>query len=408
MAVFGVFFMSERDVDGAMGARETADARRGDGETDARFMREALALARRGLGSTRPNPMVGAVIVREGEIIGRGWHERYGGPHAEVNAIADARNRGDADFSGTTIYVTLEPCAHFGKTPPCADLVVATGIGRVVCGMVDPNPLVAGRGIDILRRAGVSASVGILERECRELNRGFVKRVTAALPYVTLKSAVSLDGKIATSTGESKWITGEAARADAHLLRAECSAILTGIGTVLADDPLLTPRGSVHPALPPARVVADTKLRIPLSARLVATANEGPVIVAVGSETLAKASREASDKKRELETSGVRVVSVPERAGRIDLKELAILLAKEGLDSVLIEAGGTLAWAALEAGIVDRVRYYVAPVILGGNGLSAAAGTGARTIADAPRLSAIRTRMAGDDLVVEGDLCSPA
>ncbi len=400
--------MSDSFIDGASGARKTYADNSGDGEIDARFMREALALARRGLGSTRPNPMVGAVIVRSGEIVGRGWHERSGGPHAEVNAIADAKNRGVTDFSDTTVYVTLEPCAHFGKTPPCADLVVATGIGRVVCGMVDPNPLVAGRGIDIIRRAGLTVSVGILEAECRKLNRGFVKRFASGLPYVTLKSAVSLDGKIATFSGESKWITGEAARADAHLLRAECAAILTGIGTVLADDPLLTPRGFVLPAPPPTRVVADTRLRMPLTSRLVATANEAPVIVAVGAETLAAASREISEKKAALEATGVRVVPVPERAGRIDLKELALLLAKEGLDDVLIEAGGPLAWAALEAGIVDRVRYYVAPVILGGTGLSAAAGAGARTIADAPRISGMRTRMAGDDLVVEGDLCSPA
>ncbi len=400
--------MSGSFIDDASGARKTYDENCGDGETDVRFMREALALARRGLGSTRPNPMVGAVIVRSGEIVGRGWHERSGGPHAEVNAIADAKSRGISDFTDATLYVTLEPCAHFGKTPPCADLVVATGIGRVVCAMIDPNPLVAGRGIDVLRRAGVSVSVGIIERECRELNRGFVKRVTTGLPYVTLKSAVSLDGKIATSSGESQWITGEAARADAHLLRAECSAILTGIGTVLSDDPLLTPRGPVLPAIPPTRVVADTRLRIPLSSRLVASANEAPVIVVAGAETLAASGRETSEKRTALGAAGVRVVPVPERAGRLDLKELALLLAKEGLDSVLVEAGGTLAWAALEAGIVDRVRYYVAPVILGGIGLSAAAGAGARTIADAPRMSGIRTRMAGDDLVVEGDLCSPA
>lgn len=377
-------------------------------DEDERFMREALELARRGAGTARPNPMVGAVIVMDGKAVGRGWHERCGQPHAEVNAFASARAAGVERFSGATLYVTLEPCCHTGRTPPCVDLVIASGVSRVVCAMEDPNPLVAGKGFKALKAAGIEVSVGVLERESRALNRAFVKHITTGLPFVILKSALSLDGKIATAQGESKWISCEESRAEVHRLRAECAAVMTGIGTVLADDPLLTARGEGAQPAQGARIVVDTNLRIPLSSRIVATAREAPVIVAASSRAIEWADGATRAKLAALEAAGVRVMPIAERAGKVDLPALMRALGEDGIDSVLLEAGGTLAWGALEAGIVDRVRYYLAPTLIGGEGARGAlGGKGAATLAAAPRLKNVETRTVGCDLAVEGDVCLP-
>lgn len=377
-------------------------------DDDERFMREALELARRGAGTARPNPMVGAVIVIDGKIVGRGWHERCGQPHAEVNAFASARAAGVERFSGSTLYVTLEPCCHTGRTPPCVDLVIASGVSRVVCAMEDPNPLVAGKGFQALKKAGIEVSVGVLERESRALNRAFIKHITTGLPYVILKSALSLDGKIATAQGESKWISCEESRAEVHRLRAECAAVMTGIGTVLADDPLLTARYEGAQSAQVTRIVVDTNLRIPLSSRIALTARETPAIVAVSARTVECADGAMRAKLAALEAAGVRVMPIAEREGKVDLAALARALGEDGIDSILLEAGGNLAWGALEAGIVDRVRYYLAPTLIGGESARGAlAGKGAASLAAAPRLANVETRAVGRDIAVEGDVCLP-
>jgi diaminohydroxyphosphoribosylaminopyrimidine deaminase/5-amino-6-(5-phosphoribosylamino)uracil reductase len=395
MAVSGVFFMPM-----------TIKRESGAESVDEKFMREALCLAERGEGFTRPNPMVGAIVVRSGEVIGRGWHEKCGGPHAEVNAIKAASETGSV--SGTTLYVTLEPCCHTGRTPPCVDLIIASGIAHVVCAMEDPNPLVAGKGITALKAAGIEVSVGTLERESRALNRAFVKHITTGLPYVILKSAISLDGKIATASGESKWISCEESREDAHALRARVSAIMTGIGTVLADDPLLSARPAGGARAQPRRIIVDTNLKIPLGSNIVASSREITTIIAIGAQTASSVDPEIRTKLAALEAAGVRIIPVSERDGRVDLALLEAILGKDGIDSLLIESGGTLAWGALEAGIVDRVRFYIAPVIIGGaRAPGAIGGTGAESLAQAPSLANTETRMVGRDIVIEGDLCLP-
>lgn len=362
-----------------------------------RYMREALALAANGRGHARPNPLVGAVLVSAERVIGRGFHAFFGGPHAEIRAIEDARANGFADLSDSTLYVNLEPCCHVGKTPPCADRLIAERIPRVVVGMIDPNPLVAGKGVAALRSAGIEVTVGVLEDECREMNRAFCKFVSTGLPYVLLKAGMSLDGKTATSSGESKWITSEESRLDARRLRAEFAAVLCGVGTVRADDPMLTPR-SLN-AKNPVRVVVDSNLSIPRDSKIVASARAIPTIVATAS----------GDDARELEAAGISIVRVPGADGRVDLAALMRELGRAGIDSVLVEGGAEIAHSALACGIVDRIRYYVAPLILGGtDARPAVGGAGFPAISSAPRLGPLTAERLGSDLVVEADVCSPA
>ena len=373
------------------------------------IMREALDLARRGAGRVHPNPMVGAVLIRGDAVIGRGWHARCGGPHAEVNAIGDAREAGHKDLSDATLYVTLEPCCHTGRTPPCTELIIATGIRTVVCAMRDPNPLVGGKGIARLRAEGITVIDGVLEGESRALNRAFIKYITTKKPFVLLKSAMSLDGKIATSTGESQWISCAASRADVHRLRSEFTAVMAGIGTVLADDPLLTARPGGADTPQPVRIIADSNLRIPLDSRIVKSARAPRTIVACCAETLARdPSGEIANKAAALKAAGIEILPIREQDGRLDLANLAVQLGKMEIDSVLLEAGGTLAEGALKAGIVDRARFYVAPFIIGGErAKSAIAGAGVATLAEAWRVSDPTVERSGVDLVVEGDICLP-
>ena len=282
-------------------------------DPDEQFMKKALRLAARGAGMTSPNPLVGAVVVKDGVVVGKGYHQALGGPHAEVNAIADA----GAAAKGATLYVTLEPCNHYGLTPPCTKAVVDAGIARVVFGMGDPNPDVAGGGAERLRRAGIEVKGGILERECRELNQSFIKYVTTGLPYVMLKAAATLDGFIATSAGESKWITSELSRQFAHRLRSHADGILVGIGTVIADDPLLTVRlhGKKN-RRQPVRIVLDSELKIPLDSQLVRTASAGPVWVVC--------RRDASvSRQRTLGSAGIHVIRVPSGRFRCGFAESA-------------------------------------------------------------------------------------
>lgn len=321
---------------------------------DARHMARALGLARRGLYTTDPNPRVGCVIVRGGIVVGEGWHARAGGPHAEIHALEGAGGRA----RGADVYLTLEPCAHHGKTPPCVDALIAAGVGRVIAGMRDPNPRVDGGGFAALDRAGIAWSVGLLEEQARALNPGFVQRMTRGRPFVRVKLAASLDGRTALATGESRWITGEAARADVQRLRARSSAVLTGIGTVLADDPALTVR-AFDIGRQPIRVVLDSRLRMSPQAQM----------LGLPGKTWVFAAAVEPQRRRALEQAGAEVlVSATDPAGRIDLARVLGLLADREVNEVLVEAGGKLCGSLLETGLVDELVLYLAPHLLGDGG----------------------------------------
>lgn len=357
--------------------------------SDLAHMRAALVLARRGLGNTWPNPAVGCVIVGDGRVVGRGWTQPGGRPHAEAEALA----RAGAAARGGTAYVTLEPCSHHGKTPPCADALIAAGIARVVAAIEDPDPRVSGRGLARLRAAGISVETGLCAAAAGELNAGFFSRVRQGRPLVTLKLATSLDARIATATGESRWITGTAARARAHALRATHDAVLVGTGTALADDPQLTCRlpGLEHRS--PLRIVLDRNLRLPPTLHLFAEARGTPTWVA----TLPSddAARRAA-----LADQGVRIIDAqPNAAGGIDLIALLQRLGGEGLTRLLVEGGGTLAAALLRAGMVDRLVWMRAPVVIGGDGIPAIAALALDALAAAPRLALISREIAGGDVI---------
>lgn len=312
-------------------------------------MAHALALAARGLETTTPNPRVGCVLVRDGQRVGEGWHQRAGEPHAEVHAL---RMAGGA-ARGATAYVTLEPCSHFGRTPPCADALISAGVTRVVAAMQDPNPLVAGKGLARLQAAGIATAYGLLEDEARELNIGFVSRMRHGRPWVRLKAASTLDGKTALHNGVSQWITGAEARRDGHRWRARACAILTGIGTVKTDDPQLTVRD--HPCTrQPLRVLVDARLEVPPQARLLQGA---PVLIATAST--------AEERIASLQAAGHAVIVVADQAGRVDLPRLMQTLGARGINEVHVEAGQGLNGALLQAGCVDELLLYLAPLLVG-------------------------------------------
>ncbi len=313
------------------------------------MMARALQLAERGLWTTSPNPRVGCVLVREGEIVGKGWHERAGEPHAEVHALRAAGELA----RGATAYVTLEPCSHHGRTPPCAEALIGAGVSRVVAAMRDPNPLVAGNGLAMLQAAGIETACGLLENEARELNIGFVARMTRGRPWLRLKAAASLDGKTALNNGTSQWITGPEARRDGHRWRARACAILTGIGTVRDDDPQLSVR-EVDTPRQPLRVVVDSKLEIPLTAKIL---RGGPVLVAAA----------VDDEKRanSLRATGAEVVVLPNPHGKVELSALLEELGRRGINEVHVEAGFKLNGSLLREGLVDELLLYLAPCLIG-------------------------------------------
>lgn len=369
-------------------------------EADERFMARAVELARRGAGWTSPNPLVGAVIVRDGRIIGEGWHHRFGGPHAEREALAACSE----SPAGATAYVTLEPCCHTGKTPPCTEALIEAGIARVVVGVLDPNPLVAGRGNEALRRAGIEVAVGVLEPSCRAVNEPFLHAMEQRRPLVIAKYAMTLDGKVATREGLSRWVTGEAVRRRVHEDRHRHAGVMVGIGTALADDPLLTCRLDGREVSQPARVVVDAAARLPLESQLVRTASEAPVIVAVAEGALLA-------RRNALAERGCAVVAVPAREGRVDPRILMELLWQRfSLDSLIVEGGPTLLGSLFDEGLVDRVQAYIAPKIFGGlEALGPVAGRGVGDPADAPVLSEVSLQMMGGDVLLEGRLqpCLP-
>ncbi len=359
--------------------------------TDELFMNEALLEAEKGRGFVSPNPMVGALIVKEGRIIGKGYHKQYGGLHAERNALASCTESPE----GATMYVTLEPCCHYGKTPPCTDAIIENRIAAVVCASLDPNPLVAGKGIVTLKQHGIDVKVGVLEKESKKLNEVFFHYITTGTPFVVMKYAMTLDGKIATASGKSRWITGEAAREHAHRSRHNYRAIMVGSGTVLEDDPLLTSR--VEGGRDPIRIICDTRLRTPLESKIVQTANEVETIVATAS----------NDKRKiqELKEKGIEVLSLTEKNGHIDLIELMDILGEKKIDSILLEGGATLHAAALESGIVNKVQAYIAPKIFGGTtAKSPVGGAGADEPEQAWLVQNRVLTVLGEDILLEYDL----
>lgn len=357
--------------------------------SDEAYMDLALKLAERGRGWASPNPMVGAVIVKEGRILGQGYHARCGDLHAERAALAACTE----DPRGATLYVTLEPCCHHGRQPPCTEAILAAGIRRVVVGSGDPNPKVAGKGLAMLRAAGVEVREHVAEAACTRLNQVFFHYIRTGLPYVVLKYAMSLDGKIASYTGASQWITGEEARQHVHKLRGTYRAILVGVGTVLADDPLLTCR--IEGGRDPLRVICDSRLRTPFTARVIQTAREVPTLLATCETDAERLAR--------YEQYGVQVVSLPAVEGRVSLLSLLRYLGKAQVDSVLVEGGGTLHWSMLAEGLVHKVVAYVAPLLLGGAGaVSPVEGVGFPHPDAALRLHTPTVTRLGEDFLVEG------
>jgi len=358
---------------------------------DLLHMRAALALARRGLGNAWPNPAVGCVLVKDGRVIGRGWTQPGGRPHAETEAL---RRAGDAAH-GATAYVTLEPCSHHGRTPPCCEALAEAGITRVVMAMRDPDPRVNGRGLAMLRGAGIAVEEGLSAAEARALNAGFFRRIQAGMPVVTLKLASTLDGRIATASGESRWITGEAARREVHALRARHDAILVGSGTVLADDPDLTCRIPGMERVPMLRVVADARLRTPPSARLVQSAGAAPVLIitAPGHPPAVQAP---------FMEAGADIVTVPAHAaGGLDLPSLLRALGRRGVTRVLAEGGAGLAAALLRQGLVDRLAWFHTPAVMGGDGHPATEGLRLAALSAMPRFRRTAQRVLGDDMFSE-------
>lgn len=355
-------------------------------------MRRAIELARGGTGWTNPNPLVGAVIVKDGKVIGEGFHERCGQAHAERNALADCARRGE-DPSGATLFVTLEPCCHTGKQPPCTEAVIQAGIAHVVVGSRDPNPLVAGKGNALLREAGIQVTEDFMRVECDELNPVFFHHIQTKRPYVVAKWAMTVDGKIATCTGDACWISNDQSRADAHELRHRLAAIMVGVGTAKADDPMLTVRrAGGQPGNQPLRVVVDSRLSIPRDGNLVKTVREHALLVAT-------AQPDDCEDARELRELGASVVSLPDGDGHVDLAALMAHLGASGVDSLLVEGGGTLHEAMFRAGLVNELVVYVAPKIAGGAGaVSPVEGQGVSAMADAIALCAPEIERVGCDV----------
>ena len=362
-----------------------------DMEQDRQYMKMALELAQKGMGFTAPNPMVGAVIVKNGRIIGQGYHRKYGELHAEREALAVCTE----EPKGASINVTLEPCCHYGKQPPCVNAILEAGIRRVIIGSSDPNPLVAGKGIRILKDHGIEVTENILKEECDKLNEAFFYYIQNKKPYVVMKYAMTMDGKIAAYTGESKWVTGEAARIHVQEQRLKYTGIMVGVGTVLADDPMLTCR--LENSRNPVRIICDSHLRTPLTSKIVRTAETIPTILASSSKD--------QQKIKNYEELGCQVLYVPEKNGHIDLNRLMELLGAAKIDSILLEGGGSLNWSALESGIVQKVQTYIAPKLFGGEeAKTPVEGKGFPDPASAVLLKNSEIIRLGDDFLIESEV----
>ena len=373
-------------------------------QQDIEYMQRAIALAKKGAGFVNPNPMVGCVVVKDNEIIAEGYHEYYGGLHAERNALTNT----SADCKDATLYVTLEPCCHHGKTPPCTDIIIEKGIKKVVVGLLDPNPLVSGKGISILQNAGIEVVTGVEVDKIKELNKVFLKYIKTKRPYVILKTAMTLDGKIASYTGDSKWITNDKSRQLVHKLRSEMMGIMAGIGTVKADNPMLNCRlegqqttdnrqqTSIHQ---PIRIIVDTKASISLDSNIVKTANEYRTILAVGQQSTVNSQQ---SKINELESFNVEILQCEEKDGRVDINDLMIKLGEKGVDSLLLEGGSCLNAAFLEAGCVDEVYAFIAPKIIGGeHSKSPIGGKGIELMKDAITFDKVEIEQIENDILIK-------
>jgi len=355
-------------------------------------MRLAISLAKNGYGAVNPNPAVGAVIMKNGKIIGKGYHEKYGSPHAEKNALDSCSE----PAQGSTIYVTLEPCCHHGKTPPCTDAIIQSGVKSVVIGASDPNPLVAGKGIRILRDNGIEVTVGVLEDECANINEVFFHYIKAKTPFVMMKYAMTLDGKIATNTRKSKWITGEIARNRVHEDRRRYTAIMVGVETVIADDPLLTCR--IESPRNPVRIICDSSLRTPPNSQIVRSAREVKTIIATTCDDRHKYSRYPH----------CEIILIPKKNERVDLNKLMITLYDKQIDSILLEGGATLNWSALQSGIVNKVQAYISPKLFGGlDAMSPISGLGVDDPSNAFFLESTTVTSLGNDYLIEGRVGNP-
>ena len=355
------------------------------------YMQQALDLAKTAMGHTSPNPMVGCVVVKNGKLVASGCHERYGEFHAERNALTRCKE----DLTGADLYVTLEPCCHQGKTPPCTDIIIERKIGRVFVGALDPNPKVDGGGIKILREHGIEVITGILEQECLALNEIFFHYITTGLPYVAMKYAMTLDGKIASANGDSKWVTGEKAREHVHFLRKKYSAILAGIDTVLADDPLLNCR--TEEGVDPIRVICDSHLRLPMDSQIVKTAGK--------IRTIAAYTDAEEGTKKKLKSTGVELLQISEKNGHVDLEKLIRTLGEKKIDSILVEGGGNIHGSLLQTGLVNRVYAYIAPKLIGGkNALPPVGGDGIEKMKDAVVLQNQEILHLGADYCIRGDV----
>lgn len=354
-----------------------------------KYMEIALELARCGKGKVSPNPMVGAIIVKEDKIIGKGYHMKYGENHAEINALKNATE----SVKNATMYVTLEPCSHYGKTPPCVDSIIKNKISKVVIGSLDPNPLVSGNGVKKLRENNIEVVIGVLEEECINLNEVFMKYISTKKPFVIMKCAMSLDGKIATSFGESKWISCEESRKEVHKLRGEVMGIMVGVDTVIKDDPQLTCR--IGDLKSPIRIIVDTNLRIPIKSKVITDLSISKTIIA----TTNNANKEKIDL---LKNKGVEILICNTNNEKVDLVDLIEKLGKLNIDSILLEGGATLNYSALEANIVDKIQFYIAPKIIGGlNSKTPVGGMGIEFLKDAYKVKSLNTRMIGEDIFIE-------
>lgn len=360
-------------------------------EQDVIYMKRCLDLARKGWGWVNPNPMVGAVLVKDSQIIGEGYHQHYGGLHAERNALADCK----VSSQGATLYVTLEPCCHYGKTPPCTEAILQRGISRVVIGTLDPNPMMSGKSVELLKSHGITVTVGVLEAECKDLIKIFRKYITTGKPFVLMKYAMTLDGKIATHTGASQWISGEPARQQVQELRHGFAGIMVGVNTILADNPQLTCR--LEHGKNPTRIICDSNLRTPLDAHVVQTANQAPTVIATCSQD--------KERKTLYRKAGCLILDVTERDGRVDLADLMEQLGKMKIDSILLEGGGALNWSALRQQIVDEIQVYIAPKVFGGaSAKTPVTGVGVALPQEGFLLENHSVSMVGQDYVIKGQV----
>ncbi|WP_077832378.1 bifunctional diaminohydroxyphosphoribosylaminopyrimidine deaminase/5-amino-6-(5-phosphoribosylamino)uracil reductase RibD [Clostridium felsineum] len=356
------------------------------------FMKRALDIAKKGSGYVNPNPMVGAVIVKDNKIIGEGYHEKFGGNHAEVNALKMA---GD-EAKGAELYVTLEPCSHYGKTPPCALAVVKAGIKKVIIAMEDPNPLVSSRGIKILRDKGIDVVIGIMKEEAEKLNEVFIKYIRTKKPFVVMKTACTLDGKICTVSGENRWISGEASRRYVHYLRSKYMGIMVGVDTAILDNPLLTTRVDNKKLRSPTAIIVDSKLRVPFKLKIFDTLSERKII-------LATTELAEDDKVSKFKDMGVTIIKTPNKNGRVDLNYLMNELGDRGVDSILLEGGSKLNFSCLKEKITDKVNYFVAPIIVGGEkSKGTVGGDGIDHLSDAIKIFDVHSEKIGQDILITG------